>query len=173
MGNRDLNFAPHGAYPVAGDDTYIAIACETDAQWSALRALVPQLAAGPELASAAERLTNQDTLDAALTAWTQNEDGTELEARLQEAGVPAAMVQNSPELVNDPQLAHLGHFVSVPHQEGGETVIEGPRIHMSRSQPVMETSAPTFNRDMMFALTEVLEYDDDRVGELLVSGALE
>ena len=44
---------------------------------------------------------------------------------------------------------------------------------MSRSQPVLDSSAPTFNRDMMFVLNEVLGYDDEKLGELLVSGALE
>ena len=29
------------------------------------------------------------------------------------------------------------------------------------------------DRDMMFALNDVLGYDDERIGELLVSGALE
>ena len=37
----------------------------------------------------------------------------------------------------------------------------------------MDTSAPTFSRDMMFVLNDVLGYDDDRLAELLVSGALE
>ena len=173
MGNRDLNFAPNGVYPVAGDDQHLAIACETDAHWEALSTLLPGFDAGGGFASADERLKRQDELDAAIGAWTCGQDGRALEQALQEAGVPASMVQNSPELVADPQLAHLGHFVDLPHQEGGHTTIEAARIHMSRSQPVVDTSAPTFNRDMMFALQEVLGYDDERIGELLATGALD
>ncbi|MGD8832733.1 MAG: CoA transferase, partial [Pseudomonadales bacterium] len=173
IGNRDINYAPHGAYPVAGDDQYIAIACESDAQWEALCRLVPGLEATPALASADQRRACQDALDATIAAWTQGQDGGALEQTLQAVGVPAAMVQNSPELVADPQLAHLGHFIRIPHPEGGETAIEAARIRMSRSTPAVDTSAPTFNRDMMFVLNEVLGYDDEKVGELLVSGALE
>ena len=33
VGNRDPNFAPHGVYPCAGADRWIAIVCENDAQW--------------------------------------------------------------------------------------------------------------------------------------------
>ena len=133
---------------------------------------MPGLAA-LDCARVEQRLRAQDELDAIISAYTGDRDGRAVEAQLQAAGVPAAIVQNSPELNEDPQLAHLGHFVALPHQEGGETTIEGPRMRMSRSQPVLETSAPTFARDMMFVLSEVLGYDDDRIGELLVSGALE
>ena len=87
--------------------------------------------------------------------------------------MPCALVLNSPELVNDVQLNHMGHFVQLPHHETGHTVIEASRIQLSRAAPKVDTSAPTFARDMMFVLTEVLDYDDARVGELLVSGALE
>lgn len=173
MGNRDLNIAPNGAYPVAGEDSYIAIACETDGQWYALCRLVPGLEPADELANAGQRLERQDELDARIAEFTREQEGPALEQMLQTAGIPAAMVQTSPDLVADPQLEHHGHFLRLPHQEGGHTVIESTRIHLSRSQPVVDSSAPTFNRDMMFALNEVLGYSDERIGELLISGALE
>ncbi len=61
--------APHGAYPTAGDDRWIAIAVETDEQWQALctaASLPPDLA--PLDTSA--RMSRQDNLDALLSAWT-------------------------------------------------------------------------------------------------------
>jgi len=171
MGNRDMNFAPHGAYPVQGEDTWIAIACETDTQWQALANLI---GINPlRYATASDRLRAQEVLDAAICAFTQNRSGAVVEAQLQDVGVPVSQILNSPELRRDPQLNHLGHFIEVPHHEGGTTAVEAARIQMSRSEPVVETSAPTFNRDMMFVLNDLLGYDDDKLGELLVSGALE
>jgi crotonobetainyl-CoA:carnitine CoA-transferase CaiB-like acyl-CoA transferase len=174
VGNRDLNFAPHGAYQVAGDDAHIALACETDAHWRALCDLVDGLAAfGEGAATAPQRLAIQDELDRVIAEFTRGRDGYELEAELQAVGIPAAVIRNGPELAADPQLEHLGHIIKLPHHEGGETAIEASRIRMSRSTPRVDTSAPTFNRDMMFVLNEVLGYDDEKLGELLVSGALE
>ena len=46
-------------------------------------------------------------------------------------------------------------------------------MHLSRSPVSVDTSAPTFNRDMMYVLNEVLGYDDQKTGELLVAGVLE
>jgi crotonobetainyl-CoA:carnitine CoA-transferase CaiB-like acyl-CoA transferase len=174
-GNADPNWAPHGIYPVAGDDCHIAIACESDDHWQGLCSVVPDLKRGWEgdLGSVSGRLDAGERLDERIAASTRDADGVVLEAALQTAGVPAALVQNSPQLVADPQLAHMGHFVSLPHHEGGNTVIEGPRIRFSRSPGCVDQSAPTFSRDMMFVLNDVLEYDDTRIGELLVSGVFE
>ena len=38
QGNRERGIAPHGAYPCAGEDEWIAIAARTDADWEALLA---------------------------------------------------------------------------------------------------------------------------------------
>jgi crotonobetainyl-CoA:carnitine CoA-transferase CaiB-like acyl-CoA transferase len=171
-GNRDLDFAPHGVYPVAGHDQHIAIACESEGEWRALTGIIPGLATLAD-APVAERRARQDELDAIIAAHTGACDGRMLERDLQAVAIPAAMVQNSPELFTDPQLLHLGHFVRLPHHEGGHTTIEGSRIHLSRTPAIMDTSAPTFGRDMTYVLNEVLGYDDERLGQLLVAGALE
>ena len=178
IGNRDLNYAPHGAYPVQGEDRWVAIACETDEQWQALVGVVPELAAqGDEFqratATASGRLGMQDELDRMIGAYTTTQEESAIVAALQNVGVPASLVQSSPDLTVDPQLLHQNHFVPLPHHEGGNTVVENSRIRLSRTPAVMDTSAPTFGRDMMFVLNDVLGYDDDRLGELLVSGALE
>jgi crotonobetainyl-CoA:carnitine CoA-transferase CaiB-like acyl-CoA transferase len=76
-------------------------------------------------------------------------------------------------LAEDPQLTHLEHIIQLPHHEGGHTAIEASRFRLSRSRARVDTSAPTFNRDMMYVLNDVLGYDDERLSELLVSGALE
>ena len=39
-GNRDLNYAPHGVYPAAGTDRWIAIAVTNNEQWQALCAVM-------------------------------------------------------------------------------------------------------------------------------------
>src|SRR5690606_1843503 len=36
MGNRHPAFAPHGIYRCAGEDQWIAIACESDPEWQSL-----------------------------------------------------------------------------------------------------------------------------------------
>ncbi len=58
--------APHGAYPCAGEDRWLAIACFTDAEWRALCEVAghPEWARDDRFATLAGRLANQDALDA-------------------------------------------------------------------------------------------------------------
>lgn len=169
-GNADPDMSPHGVYPVAGEDAHIAIACENDTHWQALLSVLPELGDEARFKTHKQRLQHRETLDKAMANACQRRDGSELEQALQTKGIPASRVMNSPDLIEDPQLKHLNHFVELPHPEMGQTTIEGPRFHLSRSPASSETSAPTFSRDMMYVLEDVLGYDNDRIGELLVQG---
>ena len=97
----------------------------------------------------------------------------EVEARLQAAGVPAHSVQNSPELVRDPQLLHHGHFVELSHPTRTKTTVEATRFRLSRTPARTEGPAPTFGADSQWVLETVLGYDSDKITELVIAGALE
>ena len=111
-GNRDPHMAPHGVYPVRGEDRWIAIACENDVAWCALAGLMgrPDLAADTGLATKGGRLERADELDATVSAWSVQFDGHELAARLQDVGVAAHIVAEGKDCLADDQLAHAGHF---------------------------------------------------------------
>lgn len=175
LGNRDRDIAPNGVYPAAGDDRWVAISATTDAQWSALCTAIGRddLRTDPALANASGRLAAQDALDAAIAAWTASRDMHDVEHELQAVGVPAHAVQNSRELLVDAQLLHRGHFVEVTHPEREGVTLEGTRFHLSRTPAEIESSAPTYGRDNEWVLKDLLGYDDDRVTELVVAGALE
>ncbi len=172
LGNRDPSMAPHGVYPCVGDDVHIAITCADEVQWLNLVGVIPELER-PEFNTLENRLNNQDKLDEAMCAFTQLQPVLALEAQLQAAGVAASEVKNSPELTVDAQLQHLEHFITLPHQEGGTTVIESGRFHLSRSPRFIDKDAPIFNRDITYVLNDVLGYDDEKFGQLLVAGVLE
>ena len=174
-GNSDPHFAPHAVYPASGDDRWVAVACETDQQWTALANAIGRadLAGDPALATTAARLEATELLDTAIAAWTTDHDMFEAEAVLQAAGVPAHAVQNSSDLVLDPQLVHRGHYVRVPHPALGETTVEASRFVLSRTPAPVERAGPTFGQDNFEVLTELLGYDADRVAELAAAGILQ
>ena len=109
---------PHGCYRGAPDDVsdpveerWIAIACMTDSQWHALRALMgnPDWAGDPALDRVAGRKANQRVIDARIGAWVAGKDVYELMKQCQEAGVPAGVVQDAVDLAErDPQLRASG-----------------------------------------------------------------
>jgi crotonobetainyl-CoA:carnitine CoA-transferase CaiB-like acyl-CoA transferase len=174
-GNRDREMAPHGVYPCAGDDRWIAIAVRDARDWRALCAAMgrPELAEDARFASAEARLARRDELDALVAAWTAQRPMEDAEALLQARAVPASAVQNSPECVRDPQLRHRGHFIPLPHPAKGRTVVEGSRFRLSRTPARIEGPAPAFGLDNQWVLSELLGYDEQRIAELVIAGALE
>lgn len=175
MGNDDLDMAPHGVYPAAGEDRWVAIATATDAQWRALCSVIGRadLAADPALTSAGGRLARRRDLDDAVSAWTRSRDMAECERLLQARGVPAHAVQNGAECYADPQLQHRGHYFSLPHPLLGTATVEGSRFRLSRTPARVTRSAPTFGADNETVLREILGYDDERIAVLAGAGALE
>jgi len=108
-GNRNEwpPMAPHGIYPAAGDDAWVAIACRDEAEWQAFAVVVGEAwTADPRWADLASRLASQDELDREVSIWTRRRERFELAAALQAAGVPAAAVQRPNERIDlDPNTS--------------------------------------------------------------------
>ena len=103
-GNASTTMAPHGVYPCAGDDRWIGLAVQCDAQWQALCARVSGLAGDAGL-NIAERMTRRAEIDAVLAAWTAGQPVTDVAAALDAAGIANAAVVGTQDLVADPHLA--------------------------------------------------------------------
>ncbi len=175
VGNRDRDLVPHGVYPAAGDDRWVAIAVDGDPPFRALCTAMgrAELACDPRFASADARRAHEAALDDELAAWTRPRDAAAIEALLQAHGVAASAVQDSAALCADPQLAHRGHFLRVPHESLGATTIEATRFHLSRTPAIVPDDAPTYGRDTSTVLADLLGYDEALITELVRSGALE
>ncbi|MEN8158973.1 MAG: CoA transferase [Myxococcota bacterium] len=174
-GNRDRELAPHGVYPCAGDDRWVAIAARDDRDWRALATAMgrAELADDARFATAGARLATAEALDAPLAAFTKPLAMDAVEARLRAAGVPVSGVYNSAEAVRDPQLVERGHFVPVAHPQKGRGLVEAPRFRLARTPAALEAPAPTFGDSTQWILETVLGYDDERIAELAIAGALE
>ncbi|HYK63842.1 MAG TPA: CoA transferase [Patescibacteria group bacterium] len=174
VGNLDPAFAPHGVYPAAGDDEWVAIVCRNDDDWRNLCAAMENetLAHDSRYASAAGRLEHRDAIDSTIAQWTRRFERTSIESRLQARGVPAHSVQNSSDAYRDPQLAHRGHFVALDHPSLGKFTVEGPRAKLSRTPAAVRHTAPSLGRDNQYVLETILGYDETRISEVVASGAL-
>ena len=171
QGNTDPQMAPHGVYPCAGDDQWVAIACRHDQDWRALATLLGRPDLAPlGLTSRQARLIDLDEL---IASWTRGRTREDAEAAVIGAGVPAHRVQNSRECLADPQLQHLDHFLTLPHPRHGTITLENCRITLSDTPGRVERTPPSVGQDTFEVLTEILGYHPDRVGTLLAAGALD
>ncbi len=173
LGNADRWSAPHSAYRcgIDDDDDWVAIACETDEQWRALAGAIGR----DDLADldTGQRLNRRDELDDIVSGWTTGRDPAAIHTELQAIGVPAHHVQNSPEVIADPQLLHRDHFHQVPHDVYGHTWAEQYGFRLSRSDGTPRRAGPMWGEHNFDVLADMLGYDSDEIAELVIAGVLE
>ena len=174
-GNRDLQYAPHGVFPVRPktDNTegWIAIAITSDDQWRALCDVL-DLNLDKSMTTAA-RLAVQDMIEGAVATATQKQDADVLEAELISAGIPAHLVLNSREAQADPQFQHRNHFIEVPHTPTGSFFVENTRFQFSRTPGRVERAGPEMGEHNFHVLKDILGYDDDHIADVYASLAIE
>jgi CoA-transferase family III len=120
-----------------------------------------------------ERRARAAELDALVAAWTAGQPPPVAAETLVALGVPAHAVQNSGECAADEQLAAQHHFVTVPHAEHGTVVVEASRITLSATPATIRRGPPVLGEHTVEVLTELLGYDDTRLGELFAADALD
>ena len=170
-GNSDPVMCPHGAYPCKGNDRWVAIACQTPGDWTRLAALIGEEARDPRFDTLLGRRRNAADLETVISGWTSQLDGQEVERLCQEQGIAAHAVMGSSDALADAQLK--GHFHTMPHSAMEETVVEGPRIALSRTPPIMDHAGPALGEHNDYVLREILRLDDEAITDLVVAGALE
>lgn len=169
-GNRDPAMVPHGLFPVAGEDAWLALAVRDDNDWQALCDYLgwPQWRG----LSAAARRQQESELEAGLAQAFAERDGQALERELQARQVPAHRVLTTAELAEDEQLAHRGHFLPVTHSSHTGAAVESSRLLLSGTPAQVPTRAPSFAQDNVAVLAELLGYSPAQIEALNGQGVL-
>src|SRR5438445_130764 len=170
-GNAVLYACPHGVYPSAGEDRWVAIAVVGDEAWERFRAAVGW-PSEPGLASLAGRLAAAADLDRRVAEWTRARGAEEAAAALQAAGVSALPVPDGDDHRADPHLAARGAIVTVEHPEIGPERHSGNPIRLSRTPLVPPAAAPRLGADSEDVLIRVLGLSRAEVARLAEDGVL-
>jgi crotonobetainyl-CoA:carnitine CoA-transferase CaiB-like acyl-CoA transferase len=150
-------------YRCAGTDAWLSVAVTGDAEWRGLCRAVPALRdmAGCGLG---ERRAAGPAIDAALAAWCVVRPAAEAASALQRAGVPAAAIADSVDLVASPHLQSRGFW-----DAHGAGVLPG--LPWQASFGRVSGPAPGLGADTDAVLRDVLGLPADRIGALRQVGA--
>ena len=99
--------APYGAYPTA-DGHVVVLGTTSDREWQRLANNLlerPDLAASPELAHNADRVSGRAQLDAVLTQWCEQRTLSDIQARADAAGIGNAKLNSVADLAGHGQLS--------------------------------------------------------------------
>ena len=140
-GNRSQGMAPHGVFPVKGDDRWIAIVAPDNVAWNGFERVLGSF--GPGLDTLAGRLAAIDALEAAIADRTVTWEGQALMAALQAEGVTAGIVQTAADIVDtDPQLRHRNHWQRMVQPGIGDMLYNAPPWRFSVTPSSLRGPAP-------------------------------
>lgn len=158
MGNRHPCWAPHNVYACSGADEWISIAVCSEAEWAALCGLVGCARWVDEYPSAASRKQAEDTIDAAIEAWTRARSAEDAFLILQKAGIACAPSFTNRELAGDPHLESRHVFTDVIHPViGTHRVMRAPWVFEDAAMCSIDRHGPLIGQDNQYVLQDLLQ----------------
>ena len=174
-GNRSPDEAPHGIYPCRGEDRWCAVAVSTKEQWEALCRVMgnPAWCREERFATHLGRKEHENDLDQLVGHWTANYVPEDLMSLLQEAGVPAGVVNRCEDLFADPQLTHRKQYIYMEHEELGLHSFDGTEFRLSASPARYDHPSPLLGEHNEYVFKEIIGMNDEELGVLVAEGVLE
>jgi crotonobetainyl-CoA:carnitine CoA-transferase CaiB-like acyl-CoA transferase len=173
VANASRDVCPHGVFPAAGHDEWLAVAATDDQQWRTLCHVMKRadLADDPELAGLGGRLANRAVIEAAVEAWSRDQDKHDAATLLQAQGIPAAPVCTGADLADDPHLAATGFYQTLPHPEAGTYRYQGLPYRLHGTPGEIRRAAPCLGANTRDVLDRVLGKAEADIAKLLAGGA--
>lgn len=174
VGDRDQVAVPHGVYPCAGDERWVALSVWDDEEWGRLGTALgsPAWACDPRFTTVSGRRTAEEELERLIAAHTRTRTREDLVGRLRAANVHVAPVLTISELFTDPQLASRRFWRSLPHEVIGHVVGMSPPFALSATPARLERAGPLLGADNEHVFGGLLGLGREGVDQLRAEGVL-
>lgn len=174
QGNHHPSHAPHGVYPCAGEERWIAIDIATDAQWQQLRAQMgePDWAMDHRYDSTLGRWRHREEMDVLIGAWSRNQDRDALFQALTERGVIAGPVQDERDLYACPHLRERGFFETLTSPEAGTHAYPGLVFRMSSTENHLYRYPVRLGEDNEYVYNQLLDIPPEQEAALRARGQI-
>jgi len=166
--------APYGCYRCKGTDRWCVIAPSSEKEWQSLCRVAghPEWSKDERFFTPSEREKNRRVLDSLLTDWTQNSTAEEVVQFLQEAGVPAGVVQDAADLASDPQLQARDFFTTFEHSLLGRITSDTYPFQLPDCHPQEWKAAPLLGEDNEYVFHELLGLGMEEISRLKEKGII-
>jgi crotonobetainyl-CoA:carnitine CoA-transferase CaiB-like acyl-CoA transferase len=171
QGNRSVRAVPHGVFPCAGLDRWVAVATWDDDEWAALAEVIG--IDDPSLAELHQRAARVDEVEALVSAWTVDRDAADVTDVLQRRGLEAIPVQDFADVHDDPQLGHRGHFVALDHEHLGPGHYERNGFRLSDARGGYRAPSPLLGEHNVEVIEKILGLSPDDHARLRDAGVLD
>jgi formyl-CoA transferase/CoA:oxalate CoA-transferase len=171
MGHAIGTTAPYQAFKAA--DRYFLLAVGNDGLWRRFCAALerPDWTSDPRYATNAGRVANRGQLVASLSDIFVKRTAAEWVDLMDQAGVPASLIQNTGEVLADAQVLDQGLVVSLPHPKIPELKVTGVPMKLSDTPGRIASPPPMLGEHTRETL-RALGIDDRELDELSKKGVI-
>ena len=174
-GNRIDYAAPHGVFPCIGEDRWCAIAVFNEKEWHDFCNVIgnPAWVKDSLFATLKSRKANEDALEDLISQWTCLYPDYEVMYKMQEAGVPAGVVQTMADILDtDPQLRERKFLLPIKNPVLGVFGHPTPAYKFSKTKSRV-TYAPLMGEHTECVCIEVLGMSDAEFASLVGANVFE
>ncbi len=174
LGYGDPGAAPHGVYKTMGYRKWIAISVFREWDWTILKSVMgdPPWADDPKFATLKSRKENEDELNVNIEAWTRNQYADQLADKLSAAGIQAGPVNDARAAIEDRHLIEREFWTYLDHPVVGSTLYNRAPIMFSKTPIQMKTAAPTLGQHTREVLSNMLDYTEAEIDQLMSEDVL-
>ncbi len=163
---------------IQASDGIVYLTAGTDEHYRRLTVLMeqPELSTDPRFDSNFKRgKTNRAELIEIINIWSRQLTVSELMAKLDGVGIPAARYNELADVWQDPQVQHRNLRATTPHahaEAGSVDLIASPQAQMSASPATIRRAPPLLGEHNREVLHDLLGLGDERIAELAARGII-
>ncbi len=176
QGNRSdyINACPCGCYPCRGADRWCVISVSTEDEWQAFCKVIgrPDLLNDEHCRTLSGRVSEVEQLDELIGRWTGSRTPEEVVSLLQEAGVPAGIVENAEDLTRDPHLLARQFFIPLTHPVLGRTLTDRSPIRFGEDEAINWKASPQLGEDNRYVFKELLGLTEEEYLHYIEKGVI-
>jgi crotonobetainyl-CoA:carnitine CoA-transferase CaiB-like acyl-CoA transferase len=167
LGNADHWVAPSNSY-VASDGKLVVLTAANDEQFQNLSKLLNRddLLTNPDYSTLNDRIANRQTLDQAIQGAIETKPAADWIRNLRLAGIPVALLRETPEAVDSDETARRKLTGRVPHEILENTPDLGPPFRLKRRGTRPSKGAPTLGQDTAQVLKQWLGYNESQSADV-------
>ncbi|WP_254861518.1 CaiB/BaiF CoA transferase family protein [Halovivax gelatinilyticus] len=171
FGRQHNYFAPEGVFEAADGEIHLSII--TDRHWHRFCDVVgaDELVDDPRFETLDDRIENHDACNDAVAAAVGSYSVDELLESLREAGVPAAPINDTVSVWDDPQVEAREMLQTMDHPDVGDVDTLGFPIKFRNAIQSIETHPPRLGEHSR-AVLRAVGYDDEEIDQLVDAGVL-
>lgn len=168
MGNRYASVYPYDSF--RAKDGFFVIGCGNNKLFTLLCNKVlnrPDLLEDPKFDDNLKRCDNHAALKVEIEKWSVNHTIEEAVRLIDEAGVPAAPINDLARVTTDPHIAEAREmFVPLHHPVIGDMKVNGNPVKLMDTKAVIAKPAPALGENNSDVYGDILGYSDAEIQEL-------